>query len=105
MAERYLFARRNGGEDYYEDIGVLMDRKVESLCRQKTVLENFFRQYRLLARAHGLAVDLLEEEIPDEVRVNILMKFVDGDTGRTAGCRYAEGFRRIGAGFLEEFAS
>jgi hypothetical protein len=65
-------------------------------------MNNWFHQRKLLARANQLKVDLLEEEIPNPIRVNILVRFYFREIGATFGAKYGEIFRKLDAGFLHD---
>ncbi|MHA1726330.1 MAG: hypothetical protein ACTSXH_16075, partial [Promethearchaeota archaeon] len=69
------------------------------------VMKNWFYQNTLLARANHLYIELLEEDVPNAIRVNLLVKYVYGETGKKYGVKYAEEFNKIDAGFLEDLAS
>jgi len=104
VGQRYLFAREPTVVNFHVDISKFVRDKIKALCEHKAVLKNFFFQQKLLARANGLHIDVLEEEIPDEVRVKLLVRAVYGEVGKEFGVKFAEKFNRIGAGFLEDLA-
>jgi len=104
IGERYLFARNPTVVNFHVDITDYIDDKIQAICKQRTVLKNFFHQYKLLARANRLHVELLEEDIPNAIRVNLLAKYMYGKIGEKYGVKYAEEFNKIGAGFLEDLA-
>jgi len=104
VAERWLFARNPTVLNFHVNITPFIDDKIKAISQQKTVMENFFRQNLLLARANDLYIELLEEEVPNPIRVHLLVKLVYGDIGEKYGIPFAEEFNRIGAGFLEEMA-
>ena len=104
VGQRYLFAREPTVVNFHVDISKFVCDKIKALCEHKAVLKNFFFQQKLLARANGLHIDVLEEEIPDEVRVKLLVRAVYGEVGKEFGVKFAEKFNRIGAGFLEDLA-
>ena len=103
--ERYLFARNPTVINFHVNITDFIDDKIQAICEHKTVLKNWFYQNLLLARANRLYIELLEEDVPNAIRVNLLVKFVYGETGKKYGVKYAEEFNKIGAGFLEDLAS
>ena len=105
VGERYLFARNPTVTNFHIDITDFINEKIKAISEQKTVLKNWFHQNKLLARANRLYIDLLEEDVPNAVRVNLLVKIVYGEIGEKYGVKYAEEFNRIGAGFLEDLAS
>jgi len=105
IAERYLFARNPTVTNFYVDISDFIDDKVKAVCSHETVMKNFFHQYRLLARANKLHVDLLEDpKYSDEERANLLVKLLYGDVGQKYGVRFAEAFNKIDAGLLKTLA-
>jgi LmbE family N-acetylglucosaminyl deacetylase len=103
--ERYLFARNPTVLNFHVDITDFIEDKIQAICEHKTVLKNFFHQYKLLARANRLYVELLEEDVPNAIRVNLLVKYIWGETGEKYGVKFAEEYNRVGAGFLEDLAS
>jgi LmbE family N-acetylglucosaminyl deacetylase len=103
--ERYLFARNPTILNFHVDITDFVDQKIKAICEHKTVLKNWFHQNLLLARANRLYIELLEEDVPNAIRVNLLVKIVYGEIGEKYGVKYAEEFNRIGAGILEGLAS
>ncbi len=105
VGERYLFARNPTVLNFHVDITDFIDDKIQAISEHKTVLKNWFHQNLLLARANRLYIELLEEDVPNAIRVNLLVKFVYGETGKKYGVKYAEEFNKIGAGFLEDLAS
>ena len=72
------------------------------MCEHKTVMKNFFFQQKLVARANGLHIDILEDDIADETRIKLMVRAVYGKIGKEYGVKFAEIFNRIGAGFLED---
>lgn len=104
VAERWLFARNPTVVNFHVDITQFLDDKIKAISQQKTVMENFFRQNLLLARANNLYIELLEEDVPNPIRVHLLVKLVYGEIGQKHGVPFAEEFNRIGAGFLEDMA-
>lgn len=105
VAERYLFARNPTVVNHQVDISKYIRAKIKAICEHKTVMENFFFQYKLIARANGLKIDLLEDEsISNKTRVKLFVRSVFGNVGREFGAKYGEIFNRIGAGMLEDFA-
>ncbi|MGV9173025.1 MAG: PIG-L deacetylase family protein [Promethearchaeia archaeon] len=105
VGERYLFARNPTVVNYHVDISKYIRDKIKAISQHKTVLENFFFQYKLIARANGLEIDLLEDEsISNETRMKLFVRSVFGNVGKEFGAKYGEVFNRIGAGILEEFA-
>jgi LmbE family N-acetylglucosaminyl deacetylase len=105
VGERYLFARNPTVLNFHVDITDYIDDKIKSISEHKTVLKNWFYQYKLLARANQLYIELLEEDVPNPIRVHLLVKIVYGEVGGKYGVKYAEEFNKIGAGFLEDLAS
>ena len=103
--ERYLFARNPTVLNFHVDITDFINDKIQAICEHKTVLKNFFHQYKLLARANRLYVELLEEDVPNAIRVNLLVKYIWGEIGAKYGLKFAEEYNRVGAGFLEDLAS
>jgi LmbE family N-acetylglucosaminyl deacetylase len=104
VGERYLFARNPDVLNFHVDITDYIDDKIQAITMQKTVMENFFHQYLLLARANNLYVELLEEDIPNPIRVLLLVKLVYGEVGEKYGVKYAEEFNKIDAGMLKDLA-
>lgn len=104
VGERYLFARNPTVVNFNVDITDYVNDKIKAICEQKTVIKNFFFQNKLLARANRLYIELLEEDVPNAIRVNLLVKLVYGEIGQKFGAKYGEIFNRIGAGFLEDIA-
>ncbi len=105
VGERYLFARNPTIANFHVDITDFVDEKIKAITQQKEVMKNWFFQNKLLARANHLYIELLEEDVPNAIRVNLLVKFVYGETGQKYGVPYAEEFNKIDAGFLEDLAS
>jgi len=105
VGERYLFARNPTVLNFHVDITDFVEEKIKAICEHKTVLKNWFYQNKLIARANWLYIELLEEDVPNAIRVNLLIKKVYGEIGKKYGVRYAEEFNKIGAGFLEDLAS
>jgi len=105
VGERYLFARNPTIVNFHLDITDYVEDKIKAINEQRTVLKNWFYQNKLLARANRLYIELLEEDVPNAIRVNLLVKVVYGEIGEKYGVRYAEEFNKIGAGFLEDLAS
>jgi LmbE family N-acetylglucosaminyl deacetylase len=104
VGERYLFARNPTILNFYVDITDYIDDKIKAINYQKTVMENWFHQNMLLARANNLYVELLEEDVPNPIRVTLLVKLVYGEIGEKYGVKYAEEFNRIDAGMLKDLA-
>jgi len=104
VGERYLFARNPDVLNFHVDITDYIDDKIQAINMQKTVMENFFHQNLLLARANNLYVELLEEDIPNPIRVLLLVKLVYGEVGEKYGVKYAEEFNKIDAGMLKDLA-
>ncbi|TXT65676.1 MAG: hypothetical protein BAJALOKI3v1_80002 [Promethearchaeota archaeon] len=104
VGERYLFARNPTILNFYVDITDHIDDKIKAINYQKTVMENWFYQNKLLARANNLYVELLEEDVPNPIRVTLLVKLVYGEIGEKYGVKYAEEFNRIDAGMLKDLA-
>jgi len=90
--------------NFHVDITDYIDDKIQAINMQKTVMENFFHQNLLLARANNLYVELLEEDIPNPIRVLLLVKLVYGEVGEKYGVKYAEEFNKIDAGMLKDLA-
>lgn len=105
VGERYLFARNPTVLNFHIDITDYINDKIQAISEHRTVLKNFFYQYKLSARANQLYVELLEEDVPNAIRVNLLVKYVWSEIGAKYGVKFAEEFNRIGAGFLEDLAS
>ena len=105
VGERYLFARNPTVLNFHVDITDYIEEKIQAICEHKTVLKNFFHQYKLQARANKLYVELLEEEVPNAIRVNLFVKMLWGEIGKKYGVKFAEEYNRIGAGILEDLAS
>jgi len=105
VGERYLFARNPTIINFHVDISDYIEDKIKAINEQRSVLKNFFHQYKLLARANRLYIELLEEDVPNAIRVNLLVKIVYGEIGEKYGVKYAEEFNKIGAGLLEDLAS
>jgi LmbE family N-acetylglucosaminyl deacetylase len=105
VGERYLFARNPTVLNFHVDVTDYVNDKIKSICEHRTILKNFFHQYTLLARANRLYIELLEEDVPNAIRVNLLVKYVWGEIGKKYGVKFAEEFNRVGAGFLEDLAS
>nr|MDO8084848.1 neutral/alkaline non-lysosomal ceramidase N-terminal domain-containing protein [Candidatus Sigynarchaeum springense] len=104
-AERYLFARHPVVTNFYVDVSDFIDDKVEAACKHATVMKNFFHQYTLLARANKLYIDLIEDpKYDNQMRANLLLKLLYGETGARHGVLYAEEFNRIDAGLLKDLA-
>jgi len=104
VAERFLYARNPTVINYQLDISDFIQDKINAICAHKTVLKNFFHQYKLSARANKLYVELLETPIPNPIRVNLLARVNFGEIGEKFGAKYGEVFNHIDAGFLKEFA-
>ena len=105
VGERYLFARNPTVINFYVDITDYVENKIKAINEHKTVLKNWFYQNLLLARANRLYIELLEEDVPNAIRVNLLVKIVYGEIGEKYGVKYAEEFNKIDAGFLKDLAS
>ena len=105
VGERYLFARNPTVLNFHVDITDYIEDKIQAICEHKTVLKNFFHQYKLSARANRLYVELLEEEVPNAIRVNLFVKMLWGEIGKKYGVKFAEEYNRVGAGILEDLAS
>ena len=103
--ERYLFARNPTVINFHVDISDFVEDKIKAISEHKTVLKNWFHQNLLLARANRLYIELLEEDVPNAIRVNLLVRFMYGETGKKYGVKYAEEYNKIDAGFLEDLAS
>ena len=104
VAERFLYARNPTVINFQLDITDFIQDKIDAMCQHKTVLKNFFHQYKLSARANRLSVELLETPIPNPIRVNLLARVNFGEIGEKFGAKYGEVFNHIDAGFLKEFA-
>jgi LmbE family N-acetylglucosaminyl deacetylase len=102
--ERYLFARNPTVINFHVDITDFVDQKIKAICEHKTVLKNWFHQNKLLARANRLYIELLEEDVPNPIRVNLLVRVIYGEMGKKYGVKYAEEYNKIDAGFLEDLA-
>ncbi|MBD3256134.1 MAG: hypothetical protein GF383_13640 [Candidatus Lokiarchaeota archaeon] len=105
VGERYLFARNPTVINFHVDITDFVDQKIKAISEHKTVMNNWFHQNLLLARANRLYVELLEEDVPNAIRVNLLVKVVYGEIGEKYGVPYAEEFNKIDAGMLKDLAS
>ena len=97
VGERYLFARNPTVVNFHVDITDYIDDKIQAICEHKTVMKNFFHQYKLLARANRLYIELLEEEVPTAIRANLLVKVYFGEIGKKYGVKFAEEYNRVGA--------
>jgi len=104
VGERYLFARNPTVLNFHVDITDYIDQKIRAINHQKTVMENWFHQNKLLARANNLYIELLEEDVPNAIRVTLLVKLVYGEIGEKYSVKYAEEFNKIDAGMLEDLA-
>ncbi|MBD3187575.1 hypothetical protein GF325_12145 [Candidatus Bathyarchaeota archaeon] len=104
VGERLLFARNPTVVNHFMDISDFVGDKVHAICMHESVMENFFRQQLLLARACKLHVDLLEKDHPSITKVNLLVRLMDREWGKRAGTRYAEAFNKVGAGMLRDLA-
>jgi LmbE family N-acetylglucosaminyl deacetylase len=104
VAERFLFSESLNPQvvNFHLDITNFIDKKINAISQHQTVMNNWFHQRKLLARANQLKVDLLEEEIPNPIRVNILVRFYFREIGATFGAKYGEIFRKLDAGFLHD---
>jgi LmbE family N-acetylglucosaminyl deacetylase len=104
VGERYLFSESLNPQvvNYHLDITDYIETKINAVSHHQTVMKNWFHQRKLLARANHLRVDLLEEEIPNPIRVNILVRFYYNEVGASFGAKYGEIFRKIDAGFLHD---
>lgn len=103
VGQRYLFARNPTVINFHVDISKQIREKIKALCEHKEVMKNFFHQQKLIAQANGLHIVLLEDEIPNETRVKVMVRAIYGQLGKDYGVKFAEVFHRIGAGFLEDF--
>ena len=74
------------------EVKLTTEKKEFGRAEHKTVLKNFFHQYKLLARANRLYIELLEEDVPNAIRVNLLAKIVYGEVGKKYGVKFAEEF-------------
>ena len=104
VGERWLFARNPTIVNHVVDITEFVEDKIKAISQHKTVMKNWFYQHKLLARANNLYIELLEEDVPNPIRVNLLVKIVYGDLGKQYGMKYAEVFNKIDAGFLKDLA-
>ncbi len=104
VGERWLFARNPTIINHVVDIQPWVDQKIKAVSAHKTVMKNWFYQNKLIARANNLYIELLEEDVPNAIRVNLLVKIVYGEIGEEHGMKYAEIFNKIGPGFLEDLA-
>lgn len=104
VGERYLFARNPTVLNFHVDITDYITQKIRAINHQKTVMENWFHQNKLLARANNLYIELLEEDVPNAIRVTLLVKLVYSEIGEKYGVKYAEEFNRIDAGMLKDLA-
>ncbi|MHA1855263.1 MAG: neutral/alkaline non-lysosomal ceramidase N-terminal domain-containing protein [Promethearchaeota archaeon] len=104
VAERFLYARNPTVVNYQLDISDFIEDKIKAICEHKTVLKNFFHQYRLSTRANRLKVELLEAPIPEPILVNLLARVNFAEIGEKFNAAYGEEFNHIDAGFLKEFA-
>lgn len=104
VGERYLFSESLNPQivNYRLDITNFIETKINAVSQHQTVMKNWFHQRKLLARANDLKVDLLEEEIPNPIRVNILVRVYYGKIGASFGAKYGEIFRKLDAGFLHD---
>ncbi|MBN2155654.1 MAG: PIG-L family deacetylase [Candidatus Lokiarchaeota archaeon] len=104
VGERYLFAENLNPQviNFHLDITDVIDTKINAVSQHQTVMKNWFHQRKLLARANNLRVDLLEEDIPNPIRVNILVRAYYGEIGASFGAKYGEVFRKLDAGFLHD---
>ncbi|MFX0099960.1 MAG: neutral/alkaline non-lysosomal ceramidase N-terminal domain-containing protein [Candidatus Hodarchaeota archaeon] len=102
--ERYLFARNPTIVNFHVDISDFIDDKVQAINKHVTVMKNFFHQYKLLAKANRLKIELIEKDYPNPVRSNLLVKLVYGEIGEEYGVKYAEIFNKVDAGLLKELA-
>ena len=102
VGERYLFSENLHPEvvNFQLDITEYVETKINAISQHQTVMKNWFHQRKLLARANSLRVDLLEEDIPNPIRVNILVRVYYGEIGSKFGVKYGEIFRKLDAGFL-----
>ncbi|MHA1292480.1 MAG: PIG-L deacetylase family protein [Promethearchaeota archaeon] len=101
VGERYLFARNPTIINYRVDISKFIRDKINAICQHKTILKNFFYQQKLIARANGLHIDILEKDISNELRVKLMVRTIFGQIGKEFGVKYGEIFNRINAGFLK----
>ncbi|TFG16542.1 MAG: PIG-L family deacetylase [Promethearchaeota archaeon] len=107
VGERYLFSETLNPQvvNSHLDITEYIEKKINAVSQHQTVMKNWFHQRKLLARANQLRVDLLEEEIPDPIRVNILVRFYYSEIGASFGVKYGEIFRKLDAGFLNDLGN
>ncbi|MBD3198173.1 MAG: hypothetical protein GF317_24195, partial [Candidatus Lokiarchaeota archaeon] len=104
VGERYLFARNPTITNFHVDITDYVENKIKAINHQRTVMENWFHQNKLLARANNLYIELLEEDVPNAIRVTLLVKLVYSEIGEKYGVKYAEEFNKIDAGMLKDLA-
>lgn len=105
VGERYLFARNPTVLNFHVDITDFIEDKIKAITQHKEVMKNWMYQNMLIARANHLYIELLEEDVPNAIRVNLLVKFVYGETGKKYSVPFAEEFNKIDAGFLADLAS
>ncbi|TXT58470.1 MAG: hypothetical protein BAJALOKI2v1_360016 [Promethearchaeota archaeon] len=104
VGERWLFARNPTIINHVIDITPWVDQKIQAITKHRLVMKNWFYQHKLIARANNLYIELLEEDVPNAIRVNLLVKVMYGEIGKEYGLQYAEIFNRVGPGFLEDLA-
>jgi LmbE family N-acetylglucosaminyl deacetylase len=104
VGERYLFSETLNPQvvNFQLDITDYIEIKINAVSEHQTVMKNWFHQRKLLARANHLRVELLEEEIPNPIRVNILVRFYFHEIGSSFNAKYGEIFRKLDAGFLND---
>jgi LmbE family N-acetylglucosaminyl deacetylase len=102
--ERWYFARRLVEVTTAVDIGAALDRKIEAVLAHDTMMRNLVHQLRLQARTAGHRLPALEDAQHGPLRALLgpLVRHGAATTGRSHDLAYAEQFRVVRFGGLEE---
>ncbi len=111
VCERWYFARHLSDANHVEDVSEYMEKKVEALCAQKTMMRNTINQHRLQLKTWGRRVPWLENSMEGDMRPliasfiqekgNAAAKNFKSETLGMASGRMGEEFRLVRFGDLE----
>ncbi len=98
VREKYYYARGPQLVNRVVDISATIERKMEAICANRTMIGNMLREFRAELAERGLKLPELEGQEPDAIRAFANLRFREAFArrGKEHGLAYAEKFHYIG---------
>ena len=98
VKEKYYYARGPQAVNRVVDVSSTIDKKLNAICANRTMIGNMLREFRDTLAARKLKLPELEGDLPQAIRAYAELRFRRGTArrGQEYGLNYAERFHYIG---------